>query len=70
MQLGYNFLLCPDAHIGVSFYAAAPTGNRPLGAFLFEPIIGNGKHWEVGAGLTSHTNIWKSEDESYSWIVI
>lgn len=67
MQLGYNFLLCPDHHLGLSFYAAAPTGNRPLGNFLFEPIVGNGKHWEVGIGLTSHKNIWKSEDECCSW---
>ncbi len=66
MQLGWNFLSCPNYHLGVSFYAAAPTGNRPLGQFLFEPIVGNGKHWEVGAGITGHTNMWKSEDECCS----
>lgn len=63
MQLGWNFLSCPNYHLGLSFYAAAPTGNRPLGKFLFEPIVGNGKHWEVGAGLTLHSNLWKNENE-------
>ena len=69
MQLGYNFSSCADHHVGLSFYAAAPTGNRPQGQFLFEPIVGNGKHWEVGAGLTTHKNISQSEDECCGWDV-
>ncbi|HML19011.1 MAG TPA: hypothetical protein PKD74_00340 [Candidatus Dependentiae bacterium] len=66
-QLGWNFLSCPDYHLGASIYVAAPTGNRPLGEYLFEPIVGNGKHWELGAGITWHTNIHKSEDECSSF---
>lgn len=66
-QLGWNFLSCPNYHLGASIYAAAPTGNRPHGQYIFEPIIGNGKHWELGAGITWHTNIHKSEDECSSF---
>ena len=66
-QLGWNFLSCPDYHLGASIYVAAPTGNRPLGQYIFEPIVGNGKHWELGAGITWHTNIHKSEDECSSF---
>jgi hypothetical protein len=29
---------------------------------LFEPLIGNGKHWELGGGLSMHYTLWRSED--------
>ena len=41
----------------------APTGNRPTGIFLFEPIIGNGHHWEFGGGFNGHWDFWATEDE-------
>lgn len=67
MQLGWNILSCPNYHLGFSIQAAAPTGNRPLGQFLFEPIVGNGHHWELGGGMTFHTNICQNCQESCSW---
>ena len=60
---GWNFFQNDDYHIGLGIIAAAPTGNRPEGCFLFEPIIGNGNHWEVGAVWTSQVLFWSSEDE-------
>lgn len=63
VALGWNFLACEDYHLGFQIRAAAPTGNRPNGEYLFEPIVGNGHHWELGAGLTTHFGIYKSEDE-------
>lgn len=66
MALGYNFILCPCYHFGFNFRVYAPTGNRPQGIFTFEPICGNGKHWEVGAGFTSHYTFWESDDEESS----
>src|SRR3990172_13239088 len=39
--LGWNFLLKDDYHLGVDLQCAFPTGNRPKGEFLFEPIDGN-----------------------------
>lgn len=67
MALGYNFILCPCYHLGLNFRVYAPTGNRPHAEFTFEPIAGNGKHWEVGAGFTSHYTFWESEDEESSF---
>ncbi len=67
MALGYNFLLCQDYHFGFNFRVYAPTGNRPLGLFVFEPICGNGKHWEVGIGYTGHYTFWESDDEESSF---
>lgn len=61
--LGYNFLLCEDYYLGFNIRAAAPTGNKPKALWLFEPIVGNGHHWELGAGLDSRWCIWRSEEE-------
>jgi len=61
--LGWNFFQDDDYHIGLGIMAAAPTGNRPDGTVLFEPMVGNGNHWEVGAMWTSHVIFWRSEDE-------
>lgn len=74
--LGYNFLNNRDGdyHLGAGLYAAAPTGTRigddncgGKGSYLFEPIIGNGKHWELGGQVTAHHIWWKSEDEENSF---
>ena len=66
MAIGYNFLLCQDYYLGLNFRVYAPTGNRPKGIFAFEPIAGNGKHWEVGAGFMGHYMFWRSCDEDSS----
>ena len=60
--LGYNFLLDTDYHLGLELRGSIPTGNRPTGAFLFEPIIGNGHHGELGLGLTGHWSFWHDTD--------
>lgn len=51
-----------DYHAGANLRVNAPTGNRPKGEFLFESIVGNGKHWELGAGLTTHYSFWHDAD--------
>jgi len=51
-SLGYNFALDRDYHFGVFAQLLIPGGNRPCAQRLFEPIIGNGKHFEIGGGLT------------------
>jgi hypothetical protein len=52
---------CADYHIGAGIRVAAPTGSRIHGTHLFEPVIGNGKHWEVGAQITGHALLWENE---------
>ena len=35
--------------------------------FFFEPIVGNGKHWELGVGFTGHVITWeKGIDQNLS----
>ena len=62
---GWNFLLTECGYCGFNIRAAAPTGNRPAGVYLFEPIVGNGHHWELGGGIDAHYRLWcnQTEDE-------
>lgn len=55
---GWNFIQCDDHHFGLNIRGSAPTGTRPEGIYLFEPIVGNGHHWELGLGLTCHYDIF------------
>ncbi|KKP29260.1 MAG: hypothetical protein UR12_C0011G0007 [candidate division TM6 bacterium GW2011_GWF2_30_66] len=62
MNLGWNFVLKEDYHFGLFLQLAAPTGNRPSSCSLFEPVVGNGHHWELGAGMTGAWTFWRSKE--------
>ncbi len=51
---GYNFWHNDFSHFGFFALTVVPTGNRPKAKYIFEPLVGNGKHWEFGGGLTTH----------------
>jgi len=61
--LGYDVLRCEDYHFGIFAKAVAPTGNRPDSTTVFQPIIGNGHHWEFGAGINAHWDLWCCDDQ-------
>jgi len=74
---GWNFLNDEeeDYHVGLGIYAAAPTGTRigdtdcddkGKSLYLFEPIVGNGKHWELGAQVTGHYIFWRNSEDTRS----
>jgi len=53
VELGYDFVRCNDGHIGLFLRYSAPTGtelngSQPYAANVFFPIIGNGRHHELG----------------------
>ena len=62
MACGYNFLLNPKYHLGLELRGYIPTGNTPEGEFLFEAIVGNGHHAELGLGITSHCELWNNTE--------
>jgi len=65
--LGWNFLNRKKYHLGVGILARAPTGNRPTAVYLFEPISGNGGHWELGGHLTYHYMLWQCDEAQSSF---
>jgi hypothetical protein len=64
MDLGWNFLLDQDYNLGLFARVVIPTGNKVKGEWLFEPIVGNGHHWELGGGVTGSCVCWRNKDES------
>lgn len=67
MILGWNALSDERYHLGLGILARAPTGNAPEGRYLFEPISGNGKHWELGAHITSSYTFWQCQERDASF---
>jgi hypothetical protein len=62
-ELGWDFLQDDDYHLGVGIEMAAPTGNKREAAYVMNPVVGNGNHWELGGVVTGHYVFWRSEDE-------
>lgn len=60
---GWDFWLDPNSHFGFYAQIVVPTGNKPKGKHIFEPILGNGKHWEFGGGISGHLALWDWCDE-------
>lgn len=58
LVLGLNFINAPAYHFGAGIRMAAPSGSRPKGEMFFEPMVGNGKHWEFGAQFTGHAQLY------------
>lgn len=56
--LGYDFARGEGYHVGLEVRAYAPAGNRPSPQYIFNAVVGNGHHWELGGGFTSHCRIW------------
>lgn len=65
--VGYNFLLQEDYHLGLNARLVIPTGTRPRGKYLFEPIIGNGHFYEMGLGISAHAILWRDEPCDQQW---
>ncbi len=63
--LGYDWINCECYGFGVGLVVAAPTGNTPDGRYLFEPIVGNGHHWEFGGLVNGHYQFWENCDGTH-----
>lgn len=59
--LGYNVIRNDCTHFALNLRAATPTGTRPTGRFVFEPIIGSQNHGYIGAGFSGHCTLWQDD---------
>jgi len=59
--LGWNFNRS-WYHVGASVRIGAPTGNATTAEFIFESIVGNRHHWDVGFGLSGHVVCWQNKE--------
>jgi len=64
VKLGYECTreeMCySEGYIGV----VLPTGTRPKGEFIFEPIVGNNKHFGFMVGGSCGFEIWQSDENA------
>jgi len=58
VALGYDFVRGHDWTAGLNIGLAIPTGNTATGKYVFEPIYGNGGHWELGVGGAVDGRLW------------
>lgn len=70
-NLGYDHFIKNQHHVGVKMQLAIPLGNRPKGCYLFEPIVGNQHHYELGIGATAHAVAWENinSDEKVDFFI-
>ena len=55
--LGWNLIHNDYAHAGFFGVIVIPTGTRPKGHYIFEPILGDGRHWKLGGGFSGHISL-------------
>lgn len=67
--LGYDFYATSCAAVTLSGRGAIPCGTRPNGTYLFEPIIGNGHHGQLGIGITAYWRHYLDQCENESFLV-
>lgn len=64
-KLGYQWVYSDAAQMASYFGIVIPTGNKAKSEYLFEPIVGNGKHWGVMFGSQGGFNVWNSCNDKY-----
>lgn len=50
-DLGYDIWDTLPSYFAASLHVVFPTGSRPKGTYVFEPVIGANKSWQVGATI-------------------
>ncbi len=65
---GYENRECPTCRRNWWAGIYIPTGNRPEGEYMFEPIVGNNKHFGALFGGTYKHLIWTNNDDKELWM--
>lgn len=66
-RLGYDYVKEPTHHLATFFGIVIPTGDKPNGEFLFEPVVGNGGHLGIFFGASAGFRIWCKSNKSIYW---
>ena len=65
LTLGYNFICDEDHLFGLGLRASGPSGNKPDGIHMLEPIFGRGSSWGVGAYIVGNMKLWENHENKY-----
>ncbi|HEV2601919.1 MAG TPA: hypothetical protein VGT41_06540 [Candidatus Babeliales bacterium] len=61
LVVGYDLVNNDCGYAGFNLRGVIPTGSRSKSEIIFEPIVGNGHHGELGIGFASRGLIWEKE---------
>jgi len=61
--LGFESVKCEGCLLEGYAGFLIPTGNARCGTYVFEPIVGHGKHWGIIKGWHLKMTVWENEDE-------
>ncbi len=64
VQLGYKVLDKANYHMALALGLTIPTGNEADGKYLFQPIVGNGKHFGLGGDVCAGARVWGDMDHN------
>ena len=62
VKLGYEWLQQEPCHLESYVGLILPTGNAPQGEYMFEAVVGSGKHVGLTFGSNFGTQIWECKD--------
>jgi len=62
VKLGMEWVERKPCHLESYVGLVIPTGNRPTGSYIFEPILGNSHHVGFLMGTSFGVRIWHNED--------
>lgn len=69
LSLGYKFHKAEKSHFFGALTCLVPLGNRPRGEYLFEPVLGNGRHVGLGASIDAGASLWNSKRADLSFLM-
>lgn len=68
IMLGYDFCKSDAWHLGAYLKFVIPTGTKIDQCFLqyvLTPVIGNGRHFELGIGASGHATVYSCDTSSF-----
>ncbi len=61
INIGSYVVSDDEYHAGIALRVVIPTGTHVNGEYVFQPIVGNGHHWELGANGNIYVLLWENE---------
>ena len=66
LTLGYDWFRRECWHFASAWLFVLPIGTRPTGEYVFEPIVGNYRRFEVGTEVNFAYELWHNCDSSHT----
>jgi hypothetical protein len=69
LQLGYKWGEADECHGDMYTGVVIPTGNKPCGVYIFEPVVGNNQHFGILFGGTVAKDLYATENQSINFLL-